>query len=149
MFILILLLISLVFATTGLFYFNMNFSESDTKVINDYDIGKTIELKEFNGKTLKLGDIQKKGVIRVVSNTEDLIRFDFNAKYNIQETGNSCSETIQCKPGLIEEERIKETSRGVKNVSLMLSNFEIEIDTRAVVPEVNIKSHNVDNLKIL
>ena len=147
---LLLLLIALILATTGLFAFNTSyFNNSNERVITDKDIGETIELEDFNGKTLKLSSLKKKGKIRIISKTEDLVNFKFNGRYNIEETGNSCSEQIECKPGEIEEEKIKEKNIEMKNVEMMISNFIIEIDNYGIIPEIDIKAYNVDNLNII
>ena len=147
---LLLLLIALILATTGLFIFNTNyFNDSNERVITDRDIGEIIQLEDFNGKTLKLSSLKKKGKIKIISKNEDLVNFKFNGRYNIEETGNLCSEQIECQGGEIEEEKIKEKNIEMKNVEMMISNFIIEIDNYGIIPEIDIKAYNVDNLNII
>ena len=122
---------------------------NDDLYLTDVHIGETIILEDLNDKKIILGNLKEKGKIKLVSKSEDLVRFFFKGKYTIEETGNMCTSEIQCQTGSsdIKPEIIRGGS-AIKDVSVTISNFEIMINNFEEFPVISIKAFNLDNVII-
>ena len=127
---------------------NNNYDNIDL-ILEDRHVGEIINLTNFNDKNIIMKNLSKKGKIKLISRGEDLVKFFFKGRYSIEETGNICSKEIQCEAGMmdIKPEKIKGGDIE-KDVSLLMSNFEVMINNFEDVPRVDVKAFNIDNLII-
>lgn len=126
-----------------------NIYEGKDLILNDSHVGEIITLKDFNDRNIIVNNLKKKGKIKLISKGEDLVKFFFKGRYTIEETGNMCSNQIQCQPGVmdIKPEKIN-GGLEINDISLMMSNFEVMINNFGDVPRVDVKAFNVDNVLI-
>ena len=126
-----------------------NIYEGEDLILNDSHVGEIITLKDFNDRNIIVNNLKKKGKIKLISRGEDLVKFFFKGRYTIEETGNMCSNQIQCQPGVmdIKPEKIN-GGLEINDISLMMSNFEVMINNFGDVPRVDVKAFNVDNVLI-